>query len=75
MDTGAALLAGPEAEVALRWAVDGGGWEQAALSAGLPEAYGERVRCKLKRLGARHRERAAAVKAVQASPAVRGTGR
>ncbi|SDM64052.1 hypothetical protein [Actinacidiphila guanduensis] len=68
-------LAGPEAEVALRWAVDGEGWEQAAAGAGLPQGYGERVRHKLKRLGARHCERAAAAKAAQALPTARGIGR
>ncbi|MGV9422775.1 hypothetical protein ACWDO7_00635 [Streptomyces sp. NPDC003656] len=37
--------------VAQEWAESGETWRQAAVAAGLPAAYGERVRRKLKRLG------------------------
>ncbi|MEU6665643.1 hypothetical protein [Streptomyces sp. NPDC046727] len=37
--------------VAQEWAESGETWRQAVLAAGLPAAYGERVRRKLKRLG------------------------
>ncbi|MFJ8621039.1 hypothetical protein ACIRD4_35310 [Streptomyces clavifer] len=49
-----------EAAVAARWAQGAGTWAESALGAGLPAAYGERVRRKLHRLGARQAERAAA---------------
>lgn len=53
---------GPEErEVAARWAQGAGTWAEAAVRAGLPETYGERVRRKLHRLGARRIERAGAV--------------
>jgi hypothetical protein len=68
-------LAADEVRVALLWAVDGTGWDQAAAGAGLPDCYGERVRRNLKRLGARHRERAAAATAVQVPPESWGIGR
>lgn len=53
-------MAADETALARAWAVDGESWVQVALDAGLPAAYGERVRRKLKRLGARYTERAAA---------------
>ncbi|SFD74998.1 hypothetical protein [Streptomyces aidingensis] len=53
-------LAREEQLVALCWAETGGSWGQAAVEAGLPASYGERVRRKLKRLGSRHIQRAAA---------------
>jgi hypothetical protein len=53
-------LAADEAALARAWAADGESWAQATLDAELPAAYGERVRRKLKRLGARYAERAAA---------------
>ncbi|MFD5899676.1 hypothetical protein [Streptomyces sp. NPDC060366] len=53
-------LASEEALLALTWAYGKTSWERAAASAGLPEACGERVRRKLKRLGARYLDRAAA---------------
>ncbi|GAA3679307.1 hypothetical protein GCM10022420_071000 [Streptomyces iranensis] len=43
-----------EATVAHSWSETGDTWRQAARDAGLPAAYGERVRRKLKRLGAQH---------------------
>ncbi|MCQ4045836.1 hypothetical protein ACFOSC_27840 [Streptantibioticus rubrisoli] len=46
-------LAPAEEAVALVWADGGTSWEGAALDTGLPAAYGERVRRKLKRLGER----------------------
>ncbi|MFH8894505.1 hypothetical protein [Streptomyces sp. NPDC017949] len=49
--------------VAWNWASAGEGWAQAAADAGLPEAYGERIRRKLKRLGQRQTARDAARKA------------
>jgi hypothetical protein len=52
-----------EDATARRWADDGDSWGQAALAAGLPAAYGERVRRKLKRLGARRAARVAAAQA------------
>ncbi|MFJ3858891.1 hypothetical protein ACIPRL_21905 [Streptomyces sp. NPDC090085] len=54
-----------EVEVATAWASDPGAtWAEAAamLRHGDPEAFGERVRRKLKRLGARQTERAAAAR-------------
>jgi len=53
-------LAADEVLVALVWATDAVTWEQAAAGAGRPGEVGERVRRKLKRLGARYTERAAA---------------
>ncbi|MEU1106601.1 hypothetical protein ABZ408_37445 [Streptomyces tibetensis] len=53
-------LAPDEAALARAWAAGGDSWAQAALEAGLPTAYGERVRRKLKRLGSRHTARTAA---------------
>ncbi|MEU6965033.1 hypothetical protein [Streptomyces chrestomyceticus] len=49
-----------EAGVATGWAHTGATWERAAADQRLPAAYGERVRRKLKRLGAQHTGRAAA---------------
>ncbi|WBP92163.1 hypothetical protein [Kitasatospora cathayae] len=49
-----------EARVAARYAEGTGSWAEAALGAGLREAYGDRVRRKLKRLGNRHTQRALA---------------
>ncbi|MFD4032676.1 hypothetical protein ACFWVP_19705 [Streptomyces sp. NPDC058637] len=54
-------LTADEAAVAARWAQGAGTWVESALSADLPAAYGERVRRKLHRLGARQTQRAAAV--------------
>ncbi|WDN56026.1 hypothetical protein [Streptomyces clavuligerus] len=48
-----ARLCGDESSVARIWSVSGETWRQAAIDAGLPPAYGERVRRKLKRLGAK----------------------
>ncbi|MGW0188193.1 hypothetical protein ACWDV7_20810 [Streptomyces sp. NPDC003362] len=53
-------MAPDEAALARAWAAGGESWAQAALDAGLPETYGERVRRKLKRLGSRYAARAAA---------------
>lgn len=53
-------LAPDEAALARVWAAGGDSWTQAALDAGLPTAFGERVRRKLKRLGSRNIARAAA---------------
>jgi hypothetical protein len=55
-------LRAPEEVVARSWALTGDAWARAAVEAGLPAEYGERVRRKLKRLGARH-----AVRAVEAA--------
>ncbi|MFG2402510.1 hypothetical protein [Streptomyces lydicus] len=69
-----AVLAGlTEAEraVAMAWAHPAiATWTEAAQFAGAaePEALGERVRRKLKRLGARHAERAAAARKTGANP-------
>ncbi|MFD0382282.1 hypothetical protein ACFQ2B_07065 [Streptomyces stramineus] len=52
-----------ELTVAHDWAETGDTWRRAALAAGLPAAYGERVRRKLKRLGTQHAVRAAAAAA------------
>ena len=49
-----------ERSVALAWARTGDSWEDAAADAGLPASHGERVRRKLKRLGAQHTQRTAA---------------
>ncbi|MFF3741322.1 hypothetical protein [Streptomyces sp. NPDC002566] len=49
-----------EERLAIEWAHSKDNWGQVAAGAGRPTAYGERVRRKLKRLGARHSERAAA---------------
>ncbi|KWT63537.1 hypothetical protein ADL21_02360 [Streptomyces albus subsp. albus] len=47
-----ALLDDAEREVARCWAMQrGASWEEAALGAGLPATFGERVRRKLRRLG------------------------
>nr|WTB29592.1 hypothetical protein OG781_08900 [Streptomyces sp. NBC_00830] len=46
-----------EAALALAWARSGDSWGETAVAAGLPPAAGERVRRKLKRLGARYTER------------------
>ncbi|MFD8686348.1 hypothetical protein [Streptomyces sp. NPDC059651] len=54
-------LTADEAAVAARWAQGAGTWTESALGADLPAAYGERVRRKLHRLGARQTQRAAAV--------------
>lgn len=59
-------LRAEEETVARDWARTGDAWAQAAAAAGLPEAYGERVRRKLKRLGAQHTARAAAVRSAGA---------
>ncbi|MFB6784384.1 hypothetical protein ACFCX0_45760 [Streptomyces sp. NPDC056352] len=49
-----------EQAVARAWAVSGAAsWEEAAQSAGLPDAFGDRVRRKLKRLGERYEQRRA----------------
>lgn len=53
-------LTADEAAVAVRLARDGGSWLQAAVEAGLPPSYGDRVRRKLRRRGALHAERTAA---------------
>ncbi|MEU1035482.1 hypothetical protein ABZ402_43785 [Streptomyces mirabilis] len=53
-------LAAGEVALAQAWAASGESWDRAARDAGLPTTYGERVRRKLKRLGARHTARAAA---------------
>ncbi|MET9608455.1 hypothetical protein ABZZ17_25960 [Streptomyces sp. NPDC006512] len=50
----------PEERLARSWARDGEPWALTATAAGLPEAYGERVRRKLKRLGLRYSAAAAA---------------
>ncbi|TXS44250.1 hypothetical protein [Streptomyces sp. t39] len=54
-------LTADEAAVAARWAQGAGTWTESALGADLPAAYGERVRRKLHRLGARQAQRAVAV--------------
>ncbi|WP_157031958.1 hypothetical protein [Kitasatospora cheerisanensis] len=65
----AAVLRGltrDEAELALAWAADPtASWSRAAALLGHPDpaAFGERVRRKAKRLGARHTARAAAARA------------
>ncbi|WP_157531434.1 MULTISPECIES: hypothetical protein [unclassified Kitasatospora] len=52
-----------EAVVAARWAADPDAtWPGASLAAGHTEAFGERVRRKLRRLGNQHTERTAAAK-------------
>ncbi|GAB2607131.1 hypothetical protein GCM10027168_44960 [Streptomyces capparidis] len=58
-------LSPSERALALTWAEQGLPWAEAAMVTGLPAAYGERVRRKLKRLGARcaHRATAAAATA------------
>ncbi|MFD7447196.1 hypothetical protein [Streptomyces sp. NPDC059909] len=53
-------LTSDKAAVAARWAQDAGTWAESAVGAHLPAAYGERVRRKFHRLGARQAERAAA---------------
>ncbi|MEU9118208.1 hypothetical protein AB0D04_42490 [Streptomyces sp. NPDC048483] len=55
-----------EAAVARAWAMNGESWDRAAAAAGQPEAFGERVRRKLKRLGARHATRSEAAAAWKA---------
>ncbi|MCX5215912.1 hypothetical protein OG689_42995 [Kitasatospora sp. NBC_00240] len=54
-------LKAEEKAVAALWAQGAGTWAEAALRAGLPETYGDRVRRKLHRLGAQQVERAGAV--------------
>ncbi|WP_052758111.1 hypothetical protein [Streptomyces yangpuensis] len=54
-------LSSEEGAVARRWAESGEAWSDAAVDAGMATSYGERVRRKLRRLGARQAERAAAV--------------
>ncbi|MFD3874419.1 hypothetical protein [Streptomyces sp. NPDC058623] len=54
-------LSSEEEAVARRWAESGEAWSDAAIGAGMATSYGERVRRKLRRLGARQAERAAAV--------------
>ncbi|MEU3620745.1 hypothetical protein ABZ725_52230 [Streptomyces sp. NPDC006872] len=49
-----------EEDLALGWARSTDSWAQAALAAGHPDTYGERVRRKLKRLGEQHTARTAA---------------
>ncbi|MGW7026752.1 hypothetical protein ACWGFX_06100 [Streptomyces xanthophaeus] len=49
-----------EESTAWTWAEDGTGWDRAAVAAGHPASYGERVRRKLKRLGTRYTVRAQA---------------
>lgn len=51
-------LTSDEVAVAARWAQGVGTWAESALSVRLPAAYGERVRRKLHRLGARQVQRA-----------------
>ncbi|MER5763537.1 hypothetical protein [Streptomyces sp. NPDC002082] len=53
-------LAEPEEKVARTWAAGADSWAVAAVDSAQPAAYGERVRRKLHRLGARQTERAAA---------------
>lgn len=53
-------LQATEAALALDWAYSGGSWAEHAAAAGLNPAAGERVRRKLKRLGAGYTERSAA---------------
>lgn len=53
-------LAEPEEKVARTWAAGADSWVVAAVDSAQPAAYGERVRRKLHRLGARQAERAAA---------------
>ncbi|MGW2818254.1 hypothetical protein [Streptomyces sp. NPDC001415] len=53
-----------EASTARAWATTAQTWDQAALATGCPPAYGERVRRKLKRLGARHTARVTTVSQV-----------
>ncbi|MET8130046.1 hypothetical protein [Streptomyces sp. NPDC005231] len=48
-----------ERTLPLGWASTSESWNQAALGAGLPPEYGERVRRKLKRLGKQHEQRQA----------------
>ncbi|MFC5144617.1 hypothetical protein [Streptomyces aureoversilis] len=52
-----------ESAVARNWARTGDTWAVAAAGAGLGEAYGERVRRKLQRLGDKYTKRAAAAAA------------
>ncbi|MEU9546279.1 hypothetical protein [Streptomyces mirabilis] len=67
-------LQATEAELALDWAYAGGSWAERAVAAGLAPEAGNRVRRKLKRLGARHTERSAARAFTDAHrPAVAGT--
>lgn len=53
-------LNGEELALAREWAGTRDSWAQAALELGLPVAFGERVRRKLKRLGRQCEERASA---------------
>ncbi|MGW0298132.1 hypothetical protein ACWDYK_15705 [Streptomyces anthocyanicus] len=55
-----------EAALALRWAFDGRSWAESAVAAGLAPAAGERVRRKLKRLGARYAQRISVARAFTA---------
>ncbi|MGW3496676.1 hypothetical protein [Streptomyces sp. NPDC001020] len=48
-----------ENALAMAWEATNDTWHEAALSAGLPAGYGERVRRKLKRLSKRYEERRA----------------
>ncbi|MFD5300496.1 hypothetical protein ACFWJU_35490 [Streptomyces mutabilis] len=52
-----------EAALAVMWAYDGRSWAECAAAAGLDRAVGERVRRKLKRLGARYMQRRSAARA------------
>lgn len=53
-------LGSEEQSLAQAWAGSGDDWRKAAVAAGLPAEYGERLRRKLKRLGARYAARAQA---------------
>ncbi|MFG2692356.1 hypothetical protein [Kitasatospora sp. NPDC048407] len=55
-----------EATMAHHWADGTDSWTHAAETLGLPAAFGERVRRKLKRLGRQHTDRAAAAKVATA---------
>lgn len=73
----AAVLRGlqpAEAALALDWAYAGGSWAESAAALGLVPEAGQRVRRKLKRLGARYTERCSAARAFTAvhRPAIVG---
>jgi hypothetical protein len=52
-------LSADELAMALAWAEHGGPWPAVANELGREQKFGERVRCKLSRLGKRHTDRAA----------------